>query len=208
MSCTARRMVKVKLLGELGRKFGRSYQFMAVNAREVLSALSRQIKGFKEYLSTAHESGIGFKLVTDDPRGIDYEGVFMSCDQLVIAPIVTGSGGKGLSIGQILLGVALIGLAFVPFGGAFAGLAAGGKAAGSAILFSLGASMFLTGIAGLLSPTVQTPSSDTKKKESYLFDRAAELTVQGYAVPVVYGRYLIEASLIISSSIDTDQIPA
>lgn len=210
MSDTCRRMVKVKLLGELGRKFGRSYKFMAVNSREVLSALSRQIKGFKEYLATAHENGIGFKLVTGDPKGIDYDGVLMSCNQLIIAPVVTGSGGRGVGIGQILLGVALVALAFVPFGqsAAFAGLAAGSKAIGSAALFSLGASLTLTGIAGLLSPTPTTPNGDTRKKESFLFDRAAELTVQGFVVPVVYGEYLVEASLIISSSIDTDQIPA
>lgn len=213
MSDTCRRMVKVKLLGELGRKFGRSYKFMAVNSREVLSALSRQIKGFKEYLATAHENGIGFKLVTDDPRGIDYEGVFMSCNQLIIAPIVTGSGGKGVGVGQILLGIALIGLAFIPgVGTALASAVAKGAAAGftsvGTALFGLGASLTLTGIAGLLSPTPTTPNGDTRKKESFLFDRAAELTVQGFVVPVVYGEYLVEASLIISSSIDTDQIPA
>lgn len=209
MSDTCRRMVKVKLLGELGRKFGRSYKFMAVNSREVLSALSRQIKGFKEYLATAHENGIGFKLVTDDPRGIDYEGVFMSCNQLVIAPVVTGSGGTGGSIGQILLGAALVALAFIPgIGVATAGALAGKFTAVGTALFGLGASLTLTGIAGLLSPTPTTPNGDTRKKESFLFDRAAELTVQGFVVPVVYGEYLVEASLIISSSIDTDQIPA
>lgn len=205
MSGTCRRMVKVKLLGELGRKFGRSYKFMAVNAREVLSALSRQVKGFKEYLATAHENGIGFKLVTDDPGGIDYEGVMMSCDQLVIAPIVTGAGGNGGVLGQILLGAALIGLAFIPGLGTIA--ATGAFNGVGAALFGLGASLALTGIAGLLAPTTPTPSSDTRKKESFLFDRAAELTVQGFVVPVVYGEYLVEASLIISSSIDTDQIP-
>lgn len=209
MSDTCRRMVKVKLLGELGRKFGRSYKFMAVNSREVLSALNRQIKGFKEYLATAHENGIGFKLVTDDPRGIDYEGVFMSCNQLVIAPVITGSGGTSGAIGQVLLGVALVALAFVPgIGVATAGALAGKFTAVGTALFGLGASLTLTGIAGLLSPTPTTPNGDTRKKESFLFDRAAELTVQGFVVPVVYGEYLVEASLIISSSIDTDQIPA
>lgn len=206
MTGTKRRMVKVKLLGELGRKFGRSYEFMALNPREIISALGRQVKGFKDYMTRAHENGIGFKLVTDDAYGINYEGVLMSCDQLVIAPVITGSGGRGLSVGQILLGVALIGLAFIPGVGTVA--ATGAFSTVGTALFGLGASMVLSGIAGLLSPTVQTPTGDTKKKESYLFDRAAELTVQGYAVPVVYGRYLVEASLIISSSISTDQIAA
>jgi len=199
MTGTKRRWVEVKLLGELGRKFGRTYRFMALNAREVIIALSRQIAGFQEYLTTAHENGIGFKLITKEPEGLDYEGVFLSCDRLVMAPVVTGAGGN---VGQILIGAALIALAFVPIAGssAFAGLAAAKTAAGSVALF-------LTGIAGLLSPQVQTPSSDTKKKESFIFDRAAELTTQGYPVPLLYGRYFLDSPLIVSSSISTERIP-
>lgn len=204
MTGTKRRWVEVKLLGELGRKFGRSYRFMALNAREVISALAKQIDGFQEYLNRAHENGVGFKLVTKDPEGLDYDGVFLSCDRLVMAPIITGAGSN---IGNVLIGAALIALSFVSFGaGAFAGVGVAG-AFGSTALFSLGASLFLTGIAGLLSPPVETPSSDTKKKESFMFDRAAELTTQGYPVPLIYGRYLIDAALIVSSSITTEQIP-
>jgi len=204
MTGTKRRWVEVKLLGELGRKFGRSYRFMALNAREVISALSKQVDGFQEYLSRAHENGIGFKVVTRDPEGLDYDGLFLSCEKLVIAPVVTGAGSN---IGNILVGVALIALSFVSFGaGAFAGVGVA-KAFGSAALFSLGTSLVLTGIAGLLAPPVETPSSDTKKKESFIFDRAAELTTQGYPVPLLYGRYLIDAALIVSSSITTQQIP-
>ena len=42
------RFVTVKLLGELGRKFGREYRFLVRNPRDVISALSRQVDGFKE----------------------------------------------------------------------------------------------------------------------------------------------------------------
>ncbi len=202
MTGTNRRWVEVKLLGELGRKFGRYYRFLALNAREVIIALSRQIDGFQEYLARAHENGIGFKLVTKDPKGLDYDGVFLSCDRLVMAPIVTGAGGN---VGQILVGAALIALAFIPGVGTVA--ATGAFSSVGTALFGLGASLFLTGIAGLLSPPVQTPSSDTKKKESFIFDRATELTTQGFPVPLIYGRYRVESSLVISSSIATEQIP-
>jgi predicted phage tail protein len=109
-----RRRVKVKLLGELGRKFGRSYEFMALSPKEVLSALSNQLDGFRDYLRGAHENGVFFKLVTADPEGIDYNECMMPCDTLVIAPVITGAGGSGMSIGKILLGAVLIGLAFIP----------------------------------------------------------------------------------------------
>lgn len=212
MTGTKRRWVEVKLLGELGRKFGRSYRLMALNAQEVIRALGLQLDGFKDYLSSAHENGVGFKVVKDDPRGVDYEGIFMSCEKLVIAPVISGAGGGGGAIGKILIGAALIGLAFIPgVGTATAAAVAQGAAAGfttvGTALFGLGASLALTGIAALISPPVQTPTSDTKKKESFMFDRAAELTTQGYPVPVIYGRYLIDAALVVSSSITTEQIP-
>jgi predicted phage tail protein len=200
-------MVEVKLLGELGRRFGRSYRFMANSPKDVISALSNQLAGFKDYLTGAHEDGIGFRLVDGDAEGMDYEEMMMPCRQLVIAPIISGGG----NIGRILIGVALIALAFVSFGGSvaagslFAGFAAGKFAIGSGILFSLGTSLVLTGVAALLTPPVKQPK-ETERKDSFLFDRATELSSQGAPVPILYGRFLAASPLIISSAITTQQV--
>lgn len=195
-------MVEVKLLGELGRRFGRSYRFMASSPKDVISALSNQLAGFKDYLTGAHEDGIGFRLVDEDADGMDYEKVMMPCRQLVIAPIISGGG----TLGKILLGVALIALAFIPFGGAaFAGFVAGQFAIGSGILFSLGTSLVLTGVAALLTPPVKQPK-ETERKDSFLFDRATELSSQGAPVPILYGRFLAASPLIVSSAITTQQV--
>jgi predicted phage tail protein len=204
-------LVEVSLLGELGRKFGRKYSFMATSPKDVFSALCNQLEGFKEYMSNAHENGIGFRLVDGDPEGMDYANLFLGCRKLVIAPIVSGGG----TIGRILVGVALVALAFVSFGAgsAFAGFVAGtatkaaGFSIGSGILFSLGTSLVLSGVASLLTPPVSNPKSDTDKKDSFLFDRAAELTTQGNPVPILYGRFLAGSPLIISSAITTQQVP-
>lgn len=201
-------LIEVKLLGELGRRFGRSYSFVASSPKEIISALSHQIEGFKDYLRDAHENGIGFRLVDGNAEGMAYEEVVMGCKQLIIAPIVTGGG----AIGRILLGVALVALAFVSFGGsvaagsAFAGFAGGKFAIGSGILFSLGSSLVLTGIASLLTPPVSQPK-ETERKDSFLFDRATELTTQGQPVPLLYGKFLAASPLIISSAITTQQVP-
>ena len=203
-------MVEVKLLGELGRRFGRSYRFAADSPKQVISALSNQLEGFKEYLVGAHENGVGFKLIDEDIDGMMYENVLMPCKRLIIAPVISGSG----AVGRILLGVALIGLAFVTFGGSvaagslFAGYAAGqGFALGSGILFSLGLSMVFTGISSLLTPPVKLENSETKIADSFLFDRATELTTQGQPVPVLYGRFWAGSPLVISSAITTQQVP-
>jgi predicted phage tail protein len=202
-------LIEVKLIGELGRRFGRSYSFVASSPREVISALSNQLAGFKDYLRDAHERGIGFRLVDGDAEGMSYEQAMMGCKQLIIAPIVTGGG----AIGRILLGIALIALAFIPGIGAplatavAAGTAKAGFTVIGSLLFSLGTSMVLTGIASLLTPPVEQPR-ETERKDSFLFDRATELTTQGQPVPLLYGKFLAASPLIISSAITTQQVPA
>jgi predicted phage tail protein len=212
VTVSKRRLIKVKLLGELGRKFGRSYEFMAFSPKEIISALSNQLEGFKEYLAGAHENGIFFKLVSREPEGMSYDECMMPCEHLVIAPIVTGAGGSGMSIGKILLGAVLIGLAFIPGIGTVAaggGLAAKGLAVGSmtsigTALFGLGGALLFGGIAELLTPTPKQPK---ETEQSFLFDRAAELTTQGLPIPLLYGEFLATSPLVISSAISTEGVP-
>jgi predicted phage tail protein len=203
-------LVEVALLGELGRKFGRKYSFMASSPKDIFSALCHQLNGFKEYMEKAHENGIGFRLVDEDPEGLDYSNFVMGCRKLIIAPIVSGGG----TVGRILIGVALVALSFAIPGLAFGAVLAGqissgvGNALliGGQIMFSLGVSLTLSGIASLLTPPVQNPK-ETEKKDSYLFDRAAELTTQGNPVPILYGRFLAGSPLLVSSAITTFQVP-
>jgi predicted phage tail protein len=200
-------LIKVKLLGELGRRFGRSYSFVAHSPKDVISALSYQIDGFKQYLMDAHERNIAFKLVNDTAEGMDYEQVLMPCKRLVIAPIVVGGG----SVGKILLGIGLIALSFVSFGStAFAGIGAAfkagavaGTASGSMLAFKLGATLLFSGIAELLAPS----PSGGNDKESFLFDRADNTTNQGTPVPVLYGKFLATSPALVSSSVTTYQVP-
>lgn len=205
--------VEVKLLGELGRRFGRYYKFFVESPRDVISALARQLDGFREYLATAHENGIGFRLVTTSADGIDYQELNMACERMVLAPIVTGAG----AVGRILLGVALIALSFVSFGtGAWAGVLGSFQtgafaATGSMMAFSLGGALLFSGISAILAPPVTTidtgtGSSSQKRKDSFMFDRAAELTTQGFPMPIVYGTFLVNAPAVISSSISTQNI--
>jgi len=182
---------------------------MASSPKDVFSALCNQLQGFKEYMSNAHENGIGFRLVDDDPEGMDYANLLMGCRKLIIAPIVSGGG----TIGRILIGVALIALAFIPGVGAplasavAAGTAKAGFTVVGSLLFSLGTSLVLSGIASLLTPPVSNPKSNTDKKDSFLFDRAAELTTQGDPVPILYGRFLAASPLVVSSALSTQQVP-
>lgn len=204
-------MVEVKLLGELGKRFGRKHRFMAHSARDIFSALSNQLEGFKDYFCNAHEKGIGFKLIDGDPDGMDYENVLMGCRRLIIAPIVSGGG----AIGRILIGVALIALSF-----GIGSIAASAAFAASSVALSglstiafvvnavayLGVGLLVTGVAQLLTPT-PSAAKETERKDSFLFDRASDLTVQGQPVPILYGKFLAASPLIISSALTTQQVP-
>ena len=206
MTIPSRRRVKVKLLGELGRRFGRSYEFLALNPKEIISALSNQIDGFRDYLRGGHENGVFFKLITEAPEGIDYNECMMPCDTSVIAPVITGAGGSGMSIEKILLGVVLIGLAFIP--GVGTAVAAGAAGASfttiGSLLFSLGGALVFGGIAELLTPTPKQPK---ETEQSFLFDRAADLTSQGFPIPLLYGEFLAASPLVVSSAISTETVP-
>ena len=200
-------LIKVKLLGELGRKFGRSYEFAASSPREIMSALSHQLEGFREYMVSAHEKGIGFRVVNEDPEGMTEEELLMGCRRLIVAPIVSGAG----AVGRILLGIVLIGVAILAPGAGFAGLAfakvgAGAAAGLAAAAGNIGISLVLTGVAQLLAPSPRTPG-DSQKADSFLFDNASETSNQGLPIPLLYGRFLAASPLIVSSSISTVGVP-
>jgi predicted phage tail protein len=193
-------MITVKLLGELGRRFGRQYELAAVSAAHVVHALAVQIPGFAAYLYQSEDKGIGYRVVTDDPMGLSAEELQLPVSQrLVIAPVVRGAG----AVGRILAGVALIGAAaLIGPGIGFLGINWGSA------LLGLGASMVLGGIAQLLTPTPSGAKStrEAKRNESYLFDRAVEVGDQGLPVPLLYGERYISALAVISSGLSAEDI--
>ena len=125
--------------------------------------------------------------------------------EIKIIPVVAGAG----NVGRILLGIALIALSFVNFGaGAFAGI--GAKAIGSGVLFSVGATLFLGGVAALLSPVprpMQGTNSDQDPRKSYSFSGIQQTSRQGVPVPIVYGETIV-GSVVISAGVDTVQVAA
>lgn len=126
--------------------------------------------------------------------------------EIKLIPVVAGAG----AVGRIIAGVALVALAFVSFGaGAFAGLGAAG-AFGSSVLFTVGASLVLGGVAQLLTPvpTISSPSMTNTNKDprkSYSFSGIQNTSRQGLPVPIVYGETLV-GSVVISAGIDTVQV--
>lgn len=188
----------VKLLGELGQRFGRIHQFHLTTHAEAFKALAANFPDFWGYLLEASDRGIGYKaLASSDCREFTYLDEksfnFPSMETLIIAPVPCGSGG----VGRIIAGAALIGLA-----GPLGGLGILGLTATNFTL--VGAALLLSGVSQLLSPTPKTPKED-KSRNSFIFNGVTNTSAPGNCIPVCYGCHLV-GSAVISAGITTSQI--
>lgn len=193
---------KIKLLGYLGKKFGKEHKMDVQSPAEALRALCSQVRGFKEYLlGSGREKK--FKVIVGNAalQDIEKESRLVSeGSDIILAPVVKGGGG---GVGQVVLGAALIGLAI--WNPAFLSMTSSTALAVGAA----GAGIMLGGILGMTMRPPATPSPSERSKDndrSYLFNGAVNTTQQGQPIPIGYGRMRI-GSQVVSASISTTQIP-
>jgi len=110
--------------------------------------------------------------------------------EIKIIPVIGGAGGN--STWQILAGVALIALSFIPGIGAL----------GVSLMIGAGASLVLGGVAQLLMPVPSTDTSEQDPTESFSFSGIQQTSREGVPVPIVYGEMLV-GSVVVSAAIDT-----
>ena len=203
---------RIKLYGQLAKFIGRRVlEADVATAAEAVRMLVANFPGLEKHMADQHyRVTVGtYDLALDeihDPAGQQ---------DIMIAPVVTGAGG---GVGKVLAGIALIALAFIPgvgFAAAAAATAttaatAAGFTAIGAVLFKLGVSLTLTGVAQLISPvpTVpQGPGSDNDPRKTFNFSGIQQTSRQGVPVPCVYGLTLV-GSVVISAGVDTVQVQA
>lgn len=192
-------MVTVKLLGELGRRFGRQFQLAVKTPAEAMRALCMQIPEMRQYLLESGEKGINWRVVTEHPDGLDEDQLLWPMSKrMVVAPQPAGRGG----VGKIVAGVALVAAAVLlgPAGAVFSGVGAGifGATAATGI-GAIGLSMIFGGVAELLTPTPKMPNFNgvvsgrnlEEQLNSFTFDKSNANTMQGEVVPVLYGERII-----------------
>lgn len=195
----------VILLGELGRHFGRRHMLAIASAAEAVRALCANFPAFERELVTSGERGVGYRVMVGlrgrDALALDQLHEPTGQQPIVIAPVLSGAGGDGL--GQILLGAALLAVAWWnPMG-----WAASGTFLSQSTLYSVGTAMMLGGVAQMIAPTPKAsdPTERPENQPSYSFNGAVNTTAQGHPVPVGYGR-LIVGSAVISAGIDVDEL--
>jgi predicted phage tail protein len=197
-------MRKVKLLGELGKKFGRVFKLDVKTPAEAIRALCVNIPGFEQHLVQSQQRNVGYRVIQGKDE-LDENGLLLPLGRqdLKIVPVVMGSG----RIGRILVGGALLFAAtFNPLG--FFGGTALLTGTAATIATYVGTALVIGGVSELLFPPPKTPSLQDRpdNKPSYVFNGAVNTTAQGYPVPVGYGRMIV-GSAVISAAITAEDLP-
>lgn len=197
-------MMDIYLDGVAGRRFGRHHRLAVSNPNEAIRALCQLIPGFRGFLTSAHEHGLFFQILTDNvDDGISYEGLGLGCRSLRLVPVITGALNFSMrNILTILVGVALVAFSMGAFGVAFG--AAGTISAGiQTAAMSLGFALIFTGIAGLFAPGLPTEGkSEGSQANDAVFGGGAATAAAGTPIPLLYGTFLTQSMPVISSYVD------
>ena len=195
-------MMKIRLEGVAGKRFGYEHNLDVRTPNEAIRALCQLIPGFRAFLSSAHEYGLFFQLLTKDDL-IGYDHLDFGATEMTLVPVVTGSFFRS-AIGQILLGVVLVAFAFTGFGiVTFSAKAATISAGIKTAIMSMGFGMIFTGIAGLFAPGVPDPEMKTEGRpaDDAITNAGTGTAGDGTPVPVVYGETLVTNIPVVSSYI-------
>ncbi|NYT68270.1 tail assembly protein [Pusillimonas noertemannii] len=183
----------MKLGGALGRTFGKTHKFWVSSPAEAVRALCSQVEGFAAYMCS-EERKTFYKVLVDDAQ-IDPEEQlhnFHNGREVRIMPFIQGAKSGGLF--QVVLGAALIGLAFVPGIGTIA--ATGAFNALGTAAFGIGMSLSLGGIAQMLSPQPKLSIQDAPQNEPNTSLGVVNTSAQGRPVPLCYGEVMAGSAVI------------
>lgn len=200
-SATPQPLRTIRLLGDLGRQFGREHRLAVASPAEAIRALCVIRPGFRRYVESRER---WFRVLVRKAPVADFEReLHLHHDPMAtftIAPVIGGAKSKFF---QIILGVALIAFAVInPLG--LAALKIAGTTVG-AIAIGAGVSLVIGGVAQLLAPTPDY-TEPVENQPSYLFNGPVQTTQVGYPVPVGYGELIVGGARI-STGIWSEDIP-
>ncbi|ADD95584.1 hypothetical protein [uncultured phage MedDCM-OCT-S09-C5] len=206
---------KIKLYGELAEFVGhKEFEVQVDSLQKALSFLVNNFPQVEAYMNPKYYQVRVGNYAIDESEIHDPIGK----EDIHFVPVITGARG----FGRILLGAALIGLAFIPFAGSGTGLGmlfGKGPVFGihklgqvgmlSKALAGIGGSLVLSGVSDLLFPLPPLPdfSSEEDPRLSFSFSGTQNTARAGTPVPIVYGE-IMTGSVVISTSLDTQQVQA
>ena len=204
-------MQTVYLKGELGERFGEKWSMNVNTVQDIFRLIGCQRQGFDSYMRDCIENNIDFSIQRGEDF-IDDSELLLSLgnEDITVAAIPAGSKGKvgKLVMAALLIGGGIYGLQYLANGAGWVAPQVGGTTGtiglnatqGMAVkvasytAITLGASMGLRTIAELLMPDAKEGEDD-----SHLFSGPMNTTVQGGAVPILYGEMQVGGHLINAS---------
>ena len=185
-----------KVFEAVARTPAEAIRFLLCNFPELRSIMNA---GYYTVAVGPHTLQLG-----DSPEQISYP--LMPDDDIRIIPVVTGANFFK-KFGAVLLGALLVGVA-VATGGT--GLSFGitgfsGGIGASAAVGNLGAGLLLTGVAGLLSPTVPTPDIDNDPRNNFSFSGVQNVSREGVPIPIAYGEVIV-GSVVVSAGLNVEEL--
>lgn len=198
-------MIQVKLMGEMGEKFGTDWVSADNNLRDIFKLIEAQTDGFAEYIGNLVEKdNVGLEVIHGKDLLIETEDdiadFFLPVinDTIYITPVPAGSGLG--DVFKIVIGITLMIFApqiaaaiaaYVPFGLTTIGASIGGGAGVAAtwLVYSIAAIGGLLALKGLTD--YLTPQTPGESPESYLFGNAQENVKMGSPVPLLYGELIV-----------------
>jgi predicted phage tail protein len=182
---------KIKLYGKLAKFIGhRVLEADVATAAEAVRFLLANWPELEAHMSDQHYR------VSVGTYDIDLEELHHPAGAAPISfvPVVAGAG----AVGRIIAGIALVAIGlFVPGIGAL----------GVQLLVTVGASLALSGVAQLLTPTPKISQDEADPRKSFSFSGIQNTNRAGVPVPVIYGETLT-GSVVISAGIDIVQVSA
>ena len=202
---------KIKLYGELAEFVGhKEFEVKADTLASAISFLVNNFEGIDKFMNPKYYQVKVGNYAIDESEICHPIGK----EDIHFVPVISGAG-RGL--GKILLGAALIGVAFLmPVASSGFSLGAGLKAGSLAkvgfmtkMVAGVGASLVLSGVSEMLFPLPDVPSyEDTQDPRlSFSFGGLQQTGRAGTPVPLVYGE-IFTGSVVISGGIDTEQVRA
>ena len=202
---------KIKLYGELAEFVGhKEFEVQVDSLQKAVSFLVNNFAGIEKYMNPRYYQVKVGDYAVDETEILHPIGQ----EDIHFVPVITGAG-RGF--GKILLGAALIGIAFLmPVASGGLSLGAGIKAGSLAkvgfmtkIVAGDGASLVFSGVSDMLFPLPDVPAfEDTQDPRlSFSFGGTQQTGRAGTPVPLVFGE-IFTGSVVISGSIDTEQVQA
>ena len=198
----------VKVYGQLAKRLGqRVFRADVASPAEAVRFLCANFPGLDQWLIDSDQDGIGYRVKVSKTT-VGEEDFGMSCNPdatISITPVLTGAGGRGAAIGQIIAGVALVAAAiFIP------GLGIGLGGALVTKIGMVGGALILGGTAQLIAPKAPaigsvanyggvgnaSPINDPRALQSYNFNGIQNNSTQGVPINLVYGKMFVGSTVL------------